>query len=159
MSRRKRKVSWEESLPEEVPEKPNLIITIRCTAIDVEVNSAVYSKEDEKRIREIVDHMRNHIYIDRTYVVFEGNRWGTRFIIEDKWYKLNRLILETDFGNRAGEKINDFLLGTMEVLAETYLYTILAMYGYDPDYIELSFPENCNIGADYVYDERTSWDF
>ena len=156
---RKRKKNGNDLFLEEIPEKPNLTITIRCSKIDVEVNSAIYSKEDVERIRSILKHMKDHIYVDKTYVNYKGSRWNTGFIIEDRWYKLNRLILETDFGNNAGQKINDFLLGTMQVIAETYLYIILQEYGYDTDYIEITFPEDCSIGAEYEVDERTSWEF
>ena len=159
MRKKKGKNRDDDLFLDEIPENPNLIISIRCSKIEVEVNSAIYSKDDAERIRTILRHMKDHIYIDKTYVNYKGSRWNTGFIIEDRWYKINRLILETDFGNNAGQKINDFILGTLEIIAETYLYIVLQEYGYDTDYIEISFPEDCSIGAEYEVDTRTSWEF
>lgn len=138
--------------------KISLSLTISCSRIDVEVNPVVYSEDDIGRITEIVEAMSQHIYIDKTYVAYKGTRWRDAFIVEKTWHRFCKLIVDTHFGNDAGEKINDYILNCLEMLAETYLYQILARYGYDPEFIELSFPEGSDIMSDYEIDRRTSWD-
>ena len=139
------------------PDDISLSFSIECSDVDVEVNPAVYSEEDAQRIKGIVDHMKDHIYLDRTYVVYKGTRWNDAFIVEERWHKFCKLIVDTHFGNDAGKKINDFILGILETLAEMYLYQVISLYGYDPEFVELTFPEECEISADYEIDDRKEW--
>lgn len=149
-----RKSSRRSSGKSGAPDDISLSFSISCTAIDVEVNPAIYSNDDIRKIREIVDHMKDHVYIDKTYVSFKGTRWNDVFIVEDRWHKFCKLVVDTHFGKDSGKKINDFILGTLEALVEAYLFTVLMEYGYDPEFIELVFPEECEISADYELDDR-----
>ena len=141
-----------------VSEDTTVLLWISCSKIDVEVNTAVCSDEDAAAIRAIVDGMKESIYIDRTYVVTKGNPRRDAFIVEDRWYKFCRLIIETDFGNNSGRKINDFILGVLQTLAEVYLYQVVELYGYSPEVFELYFPEDCEILSDYEIDLRREGD-
>lgn len=137
---------------------PNLILSISLSEVEVDVNPVMYSDGEISRIKEIIGHMKDHVYIDKTYVSYKGTRWKTAFIVEDKWYRFCKLILDTEFGNKAGDKINDFILGVLQTLSEIYLYHVLVLFGYNPEHIELRFPDKCEIVSDYELDERTRWD-
>ena len=95
-----------------------LTLSIACSMIKVEVNPVVYSEDEIKEVHDIVNHMMEHVYLDKTYVVYEGTRWKDAFIVEDTWYKFCRLIVDTHFGRYAGEKINDYILVCLKMLTE-----------------------------------------
>ena len=139
--------------------KINLIYTLKCGKMNVEVNPMLYSNEDIEKIKNIVDTLSKEIIIDKTYVKFKGNHFKDAFLIEDKWYKFNKLVIETDFGRKAGKMLNDTICETLMAIALTYLYDCIAKYDYDPSEIEIGFIPKYRFRAEYEEDKRKNWFF
>lgn len=137
----------------------NLIYTLHCGKMNVEVNPMSYSNEDIDRIKNIIDILSKNIVIDKTYVKYKGNHFRDAFLVEDKWYSFNKLVIDTDFGRKCGKKINDTICETLMAIALTYLYDCLVKYDYDPSEIEIGFIPKYRFRAEYEEDKRTNWFF
>ena len=137
----------------------NLIYTLKCGKMSVEVNPLSYSEEDIQKIKDIVDTLSKEIVIDKTYVKFKGNHFKDAFIVEDKWYKFNNLVIDSDFGRKSGKMVNDVICETLMAIALTYLYDCISKYGYDESEIEIGFIPKYKFRAEYEEDTRTNWFF
>lgn len=137
----------------------NLIYTIHCGKMNVEVNPLAYSQDDIEKIKYLVDGLSKNILIDKTYVKFKGNHFKDAFLVEDKWYEFNKLIIDTDFGRKSGKKINDMIRETLMAIALTYLYDCISKYDYDPSEIEISYIPKYRFRVEYEEDRRKNWFF
>ena len=139
--------------------RPNIIINIGNLKCVVDADPCEYSEADVEKMQRIVDAMSRDIWIDRTYVAFNGNRWKDAFINEDMWYKFTRAVVKTDCGTKGGGKTLEFVEGGMLIIALTYLYDILMKYGYSPEGVEIRVKKRSTYKTSYVEDTRNDWRF
>lgn len=138
--------------------KKEMEIILHDSRFCIEVNPEVHDDFDYKKIRDLVRGLGKNIYIDKTYVCYEGTRWKDAFINEENWYMLLELIRKTDYGNNCTERelreINECLMA----IGLTYMYKLLEKYGYKPENIELSYIVD-SFTAEYIESSRTTWDW
>lgn len=139
-------------------ETPNAILHIRNVECDIDANPEVYSDDDLNMLTEIVDRMSKDIWIDKTYVSYEKNRFRNAFIVEDKWYdfiKLMSISTMQKLDRRGCKAIRDALT----TIAVVYLYQVAERYGFNTEDIEIHISEQAKIKAELFRDNRTTWNF
>lgn len=138
-------------------EKPTMTIHIKDLECIVDANPYVYTEDEIEHIKDLVVSLAEDIWIDKTYVAFEGNRWKDAFIVEKRWYNLMKLILRTNFGKKAGKMSEEVITESLLVLAMAYLYQMASKYGYDPEDIDISFKPKSKLDVEYFEDTRADW--
>ena len=155
----KKQVKKTSKKKQSILNKPNLIVRICGLKCDIKVNPDVYSLDDQKKISKIINFMAQDIWIDKTYVNYKGTRWKNAFIVEDKWYELMRLVIKTNFGQKANRAQKSEILASFLVIAMMYLYDILEKYNYSVEDVDITFKTNKYVKMLYKEDPRTSWNF
>lgn len=148
--------------------KPNLILKISNLHFDVSAcddEEYQLSQDELKHITNIVNHLSKNIFIDKTYVKFEGNRWKDAYIVEDKWYELIKIIVGSNLGRNKYGKISakecsGVILESVILLSIEYMYRTLANMGFDTDLFVIDIKQHKhNFGVEYEFDSRDDWRF
>ena len=129
-----------------------LVFKSKIKVIDEE---EFYDKTTLKEIQKIVNHFSKNVFIDKTYVCFNGNRWKDAFIKEEGWKELMSLLAETNYGEIDNEDITVSLLA----ITHAYIFDILEHMGYDVKPLQLNFGKSVNFMSRYSEDKRTDWRF
>jgi len=142
----------------ETKDRRDMILHITGIKMDAVMNPERYGEEDRKKVQDILDHMTKDIYIDKTYVNYDGTRWKNAFIVEDKWYEFLNLVRNTNFGRSATDEQMEDITDCVLAMVLIYMYQTIEGMGWDTNNIELKFIDK-KFESSYEYDNRTSWDF
>ena len=139
--------------------RPSLIINLLNLKCSVDINHNFYNKRQIKEIKNIISLLSKDIWIDKTYVSYRKTKYSDAFIKEKSWYDLCQLIIDTDLGTSCSKYEKMEIVDSLLVIVITYLYSCLCKYGYDVQYIEISFKQSSKFKVKYELDNRTSWNY
>lgn len=122
-------------------EKPRIVLCFNNVKCNTRTNPDIYSDEEDKRFKEIIDHMSKEIYFDRSYVRYKGNKSKSAFLLEDEWYSLLKYIMKTSIGQKVDKKTEKVAGLMYQIIVMTYLFQVATMYGYNLDDIEITFKD------------------
>lgn len=140
----------------------SILIEIKNLECYVDCNPDVFTEYDVIQINKIVDGMSKNIFIDKTYVVFKGNRWKDAFIIEEKWEELIDILIEFKTMkkyNKYYPSYKKFINSAFFTFTIVYLSGILDKYGYDPEELNIKFNQECDYSFEVKPDFRTNWNY
>ena len=75
-----------------------LVYVFKRVSMLCSVNSDVYNDNDLKTALDQLDVIAREIWIDKTYVDFEGTKFKKTFLLEGGWNELRDLVKATDYG-------------------------------------------------------------
>lgn len=141
------------------PDTPkDLIITFKEVCLDVSTDDT-YSEEDVARIKEILDTAVKNVYIDRSYVSFEGNKHQDTYILEKGWIDLCKTIIESNFCRLLNKAERELMNEAFRMLIVGYAYTVLSKFGYETEGMAFNFIEDSSFIAEYEYDRIQEWKY
>ena len=105
----------------------------------------------------LCDVCSKHIYIDKTYVDFEGTKYKKTFLREDGWKELCDLVFKTKFGNKCKKDDNDRMLEAYSSIIVCYLYQALSDLGFDVKNIHLEIADQSRFMVEFHKDVCEEW--
>lgn len=126
--------------------------------VDVELDDQ-HDGETKEELLALVDELKQSIWIDKTYVGFEGSKYSDAFLTEDGWKRLCELVVESDFCTRLPPQGQEQLVEAYSIMITCYLYGELCKRGIDYDHIDINVSRDDDIEAEIYVDEtpNDSW--
>lgn len=119
-----------------------------------------FGRKEKSWIKKIVDTMGETIRLDKTYVEYEGSEFEDAFIRDEGWKmligKVNKQ-LSMPNGKR-DDHLEAEIAECWLVVAVNYLYSILWLYGYDDEFIDIEVDLDSSLKVGYLEDKRTKWE-
>lgn len=98
--------------------------------------------------------MSKQIWIDKTYVRFEGTRYRNTFLREEGWNDLQEYIWSKKRSNVTRHLV---LRRAFEQMIAVYMDHVATLLGYDPSRIEFSVDPESDIKLQLVKDTAKEW--
>ena len=125
----------------------NLLFIFKDAKIFVSCNPEIYGKEKEAEIRNVANHLSHEVYIDRTYVDYEGTKYEKTIITEEGWNGLCSLLHVTDFGRKVDDEERQTIQEAYKNIILQYVFQCLEDLGYDISNIHLEILANTSFTA------------
>jgi len=87
----------------------NLMFVFKFACVDVHADPEMYDEEQIDLLIQRVELLSKEIYIDKTYVDYEGTKYEKTFMYEDGWNNLCNLVKKTKYGKKATKDEDDQL--------------------------------------------------
>lgn len=76
------------------------LVVFRDVDMEIVINHDAFTKEQADEILDIVNIASKNIYIDKSYVAYEGTKYEKVFFKEDGWNEFKLLLLKTTYGSK-----------------------------------------------------------
>lgn len=100
--------------------------------------------------------MASEIWIDKTYVNFEGTKYKSAFLKEEGWNELLRFVWKAKRG-RGGIAAKAILRQAFEQMIEGYMEHVAGLLGYDESKIQFTVDPDSEIKVWLVKDTAAEW--
>ena len=125
---------------------------------DFKLNITFFNENDdfdENKVKKFLKLISKEIWIDKTYVDFEGTKYKNVFLKEDGWNQLSEFVWKPI---NKKNKINHIVLrNAFESMIIAYMEHISFLLGYDPSQIEFQVDPNSNIKLRLLKDTAKEW--
>jgi len=101
--------------------------------------------------------LTKEVWIDRTYVEFDGTKFEKTFLLEEGWNALRDLVVDTDFGKKCTKRQSNMMDHAFRSMLPGYFEMIFEDLGWDVDNIEFEIVEDAPIDVEYVKDTAEDW--
>lgn len=110
---------------------------------------------DERKAAQELEDMAREIWIDKTYVNFEGTKYKNVFLKEEGWNELMSFIWKT---KRARSETDHLVLRkAFESMIVAYMEHVAYLLGYEPGQIEFWVHPDSNIEMRMYKDVAKEW--
>ena len=135
---------------------------IKNIAFDVEFKTSFFDEETEEEIKDFVKHFSNEIYIDKSFVNSNDNKYNDVFLTDDGWESLKHMILISSYGQKLSKKDQLMLTNVFTSIAECYiLHSLVSYFEFEyiniADHIELVPSAKSNFVVIVTKDLATEW--
>ena len=135
---------------------------IKNIAFDVEFKTSFFDEETEEEIKDFVKHFSKEIYIDKSYVNSNDNKYNDVFLTDDGWESLKHMILISSYGQKLSKKDQLMLTNVFTSITECYiLHSLVSYFGFEyiniTDHIELVPSAKSNFDVIVTKDLATEW--
>lgn len=137
---------------------PNIILFISNVKCETSTDPEVYTDEENEDFRIIINHMSKDIWLDKSYVMYKGNKNKTPFITENMWTAVLKHTMRTSIGLKVDKDLEKKASFALQIIVLSYLYHIATRYGYDLDKISISF-KKVKWLVKYTLADRVSFNF
>lgn len=124
---------------------------------NVEFLDGSFSEEEQKDIRDFIEHMSEKMYIDRSYVECKENKRKSVFMIESGWNALRDLMLDSRFGKHLYGQSAEVLADAFATMSRCYVYECLSLKTEKFTEISVTVKDDCVF--DVVVCKDTSKDY
>lgn len=126
-------------------------VPVRCN-----LNADAFSDEQVARAEDAVQQLSREIWIDKTYVDFEGTKFEKTFLTESGWNALKKLVMETGYG-LAATKVQRFAMDeAFRCMAVAYMKLAFEDLGWDVDEMEF-YTDETDFDVEYYPDVAEEW--
>ena len=116
----------------------------------------MYDDGDKQDVLDILNQITQEIYIDKTYVAFDGTGFEKTFLIEPGWNALRDLVIETNYGRICTKAHEAVMRMAYRKMIEAYVAAVFADLGWDVDAMEFAV-EDDSFEAEIVDDVAEEW--
>lgn len=134
-----------------------LLVVFRNVDVNIIVDSDMYDEEESDKIVKIVEIASKNIYIDKSYVAYEGTKYEKTFFKEAGWNEFKKLLEKTGFGKKCTVRDKIEIGAVYAIMIQCYLYQFLEDFGYDSSGICIELEEGTKYNVEVYKDETTGW--
>lgn len=147
--------------PSKNQKKPriDLIFHFIDPKIDIEVEDEWFDNDSKNEFIEFIEAFKKSIWIDKTYVGFEGTKYSDVFLTEDGWKQLCELLVISKFGKVLPKIAREQIVEAYQIMIICYLYGEAVKNGWDPEHIKIKPNIDSEIEVEIYIDEtpNDSW--
>lgn len=133
--------------------KVNLVFHFTDVQLDVALEEGFFDEESEKEVMSLVDDLRKSIWIDQTYVGYDGSKYSDVFLTVEGWEALCAMLVLSNYGEHLHPKSQEQVVEAYQVMTVCYMLTELEKRGWSHEHIKIMPKDDANIEAEIYLDE------
>ena len=134
-----------------------LVYVFKGVSMLCSVNSDVYDGDGLKAALDQLDVIAREIWIDKTYVDFEGTKFKKTFLLEGGWNELRDLVKATDYGADCTRTQTANMDAAFRAMIIGYVDMAFAELGWDVENMAFDVAENAKFRVEYHKDVGEEW--
>ena len=127
--------------------------------VEIELEDGFFDENSEKELVNLINDLKESIWIDKTYVGFEKTKYSDVFLTEDGWKHLCELIVISGFGRFLPPAGQEQIAEAYSIMIICYLYGEIIKQGWNHEHIKITLSNDEDIDAEIYLDEtpNDSW--
>lgn len=127
--------------------------------VDIEIEDGWIDEDSEKELVDLINDLKKSIWIDKTYVGFNGSKYSDVFLTEDGWKHLCEMIIISGFGRVLPQVGQEQLAEAYQIMIVCYLYGEIIKRGWNHEHVKITPTEDKDIEVEIYLDEtpNESW--
>lgn len=134
-----------------------LVYVFKGVSMLCSVNSEVYDDDDLKKALDQLNIVADEIWIDKTYVDFEGTKFRKTFLLEGGWNELRDLVKATDYGANCTKTQAASMNAAFRAMIVGYVDMAFTELGWDVENMVFDVTEGAKFRVEYHMDVGEEW--
>lgn len=131
----------------------DLIFKFSKINFSISFNNEVFSKKDQKRLKSLILNTIDEIWIDRSYVDYNGTKYENTFILEDGWNTVCTLAIKHMYLKTATIDEIEMLYESFAIIICCYVYQLLSDAQFDIENIYIDIKHKSKFLVEIAYDK------
>lgn len=135
-----------------------IVYAFKDVRVNFDLNPNVYDEKDVKKVEDALEILSKEIWIDKTYVDFEGTKFEKTFMYESGWNALRELVLDTDYGRKCTKYQREIIDGAYKEMLVEYIRMVFDEMGWDTENMAFLIDDKKPFKVEYYPDTAREWE-